>query len=118
MTYLSFLPLGAGAPTWTGSLPTWLLLALALAGAYRLSRGGGGSAVTELSKSNEVLSGALERQRKIADDQAKQIAALESKTDVVMAVSPLIQAHEAKAQERHDATIHVLEAISAKLTEP
>lgn len=105
----------ADAPTWTGSLPTWLILVGGLFVMWRLTRGGGGSAVTELSKSNEVLSEALERQKKIADDQAKQIAALESKTDVVLAVTPLIATHEQKAQERHDATIEVLHEMSRKL---
>lgn len=105
----------AAAPSWTGTIPTWLLLVLGLVAAWRVTRGGGGSAVTELSKSNEVLTDALDRQRKVAEDQAKQIAALESKTDVVLAVSPLISAHEKKSQERHEAAVHVLEAISDKL---
>jgi hypothetical protein len=109
--------------TWTGSLPTWLLLVIAVGAAWRVTRGGGGSAVTELTASNEVLQKALEKSREVADAQAKQIAVLESKTDVVLAVSPLIAEHERLAAERHKATIEVLhantgvlEAISEKLT--
>lgn len=106
----------AAAPSWTGTIPTWLLLALALGAAWRLSRGGGGTAISELSKANEVLTNALEKQKQISADQAKQIAALELKTDVVLAVTPMIAAHEHNAQERHEATVRVLEAISGKLT--
>lgn len=106
----------AGAPSWAGSVPTWALLAVALFAAYRVTKGGGGAAVEELSISNQVLSKALERQKQVAVEQANKIAALESKTDVVLAVTPLIADHERKAQERHDATLHVLEAISDRLT--
>lgn len=98
-------------PTWTGSLPTWALLLLAVVAAWRISRGGGGSAVTELTAANKVLEERDQKRETAMQAQAKQIAALESKTDVVLAVTPLIADHERHAQERHTATIEVLEAI-------
>lgn len=103
-------------PSWTGSIPTWLLLFIAVVAAWRVTRGGAGSAVTELTASNKTLEEALNKARAVADEQAKQIAALQSKTDVVLAVTPLLADHEKRAQERHDATLHVLEALAAKIS--
>ena len=106
---------GGGPATWTGSLPTWILVVIGLAFAWRITRGGGGSAVSELTAANQVLTHALEEQRRITDDQAKEISALQSKTDVVLAITPLMQSHEQKAQERHESTVKVLSEMSDSL---
>lgn len=114
-------------PSWTGSIPTWLLLVLALIAAWRISRGGGGSAVTELSKANDVLKTALDKERSLSEDKEKRIAALEAKTDVVLAVRPLMEELDRKAQERYessqhraqehlDATLLVLRAMSEAIS--
>lgn len=98
-------------PSWVGSVPTWAILVVGIFAAWRVSRGGGGSAVTELSAANQVLEDRDRRRQHELEAQAGKIAALESKTDVVLAVTPLIAEHERHSQERHDATIKVLEAI-------
>ena len=107
---------GYSPAAWFGSLPAWLVL-VGLFAAWRTSRGGGGSAVTELTAANKVLEDRDERRQREMEAQARQIAALESKTDVVLAVSPIIAAHEVKSQERHDASIEVLGAIRDEIKE-
>jgi len=107
--------LGDGPATWTGSLPTWILVVIGLAFAWRITRGGGGTAVSELTAANAVLTHALKEQRDISDKQAKEIAVLQSKTDVVLAITPLMQSHEKNAQERHESTVKVLAEMSESL---
>jgi hypothetical protein len=48
-----------------GTLPTWILVGIAILAAWRLSKGGAGSAVSELDKSNQVLT------RSLADTREK-----------------------------------------------
>lgn len=112
--------LASSAPTWTGSLPTWLILVMGIAVAWRLSRGGGGSAVSELSKANEVL----ERANKTKDAQVEglqiEVAHLKTRTDIAQALKPLtdmIMANEERAQARFEKTVEALEIVLAKLTE-
>lgn len=108
--------LAGGLPAnWTGSLPTWILVGIGLIFAWRITKGGGGSAVSELTAANAVLTHALNEQRQVTDNQSKEIAALQGKTDVVLAITPLMQAHEQKAQDRHDSTVKVLTEMSDSL---
>lgn len=107
----AILTAGSGSPSWAGSVPTWALLVMAIIVAWRVTKGGAGSAVSELSAANSALEKSLDKSKSTAETQAKQIAALEAKTDVVLAVTPLMAEHERHAQERHTATIEVLEAI-------
>lgn len=113
-------------PNWTGSIPTWLLLIFGLVVAWRVSRGGGGQAVTELSEANKVLTKALEKNERITAEQAQQIAVLTGRTDVVLAVRPIMEELDRKAQDRfeaaqiqsrehHDATLAVLQAMTISL---
>lgn len=103
-------------------LPTWGILAVTLAAAYRLTRGGGGAAVAELDRSNRVLTEALHAERQAHQatkdrmgaevrDLRVQVATLEAKTDV----AAVMQGHEERAQERHVKTLQVLELIAARL---
>ena len=101
----------ASPPTWTGSAPTWLLLVIAVGATWRVTKGGGGAAVEELSKANEILEKALNREREDGIDRQRRISALEAKTDVVLAVTPLMADHEKRAEERHKGVVEVLEAI-------
>lgn len=101
----------SSTPSWVGSIPTWALLIMGLFVAWRVTKGGGGSAVSELSVANQVLEDRDKRRQHEMEAQAGKIAALESKTDVVLAVTPLISEHERHSQERFEATIQVLEAI-------
>lgn len=101
--------------SWAGSLPTWILVGIGVIFAWRITKGGGGSAVSELTAANAVLTHALNEQRQVTDQQAKEIAALQGKTDVVLAITPLMQSHEQKAQDRHDSTVKVLTEMSDSL---
>lgn len=104
-----------GQAGWTGSLPTWILVGLAVIAGIRLTRGGAGSAVSELSAANKILEEARQKNHAKIEEMAKQISALESKTDVVLAVSPLIADHERRAEERHLALVHTIEANTTVL---
>lgn len=103
--------IAAASIVW-GSVPTWALFALGIFAAWRLSRGGAGSAVSELSKANEVLTkhnhdlGAEVRDLKI------EVARLETKTDLTLALEPAVDRivgrigeHETRAIERHGAQL-------------
>jgi biopolymer transport protein ExbB/TolQ len=95
-----------------GSIPTWALFFLALVVAWRVTRGGAGSAVSELSKANEVLTqrvhdlGAEVRDLKVENERLK------ARTDVSLVIAPEAQRiidetraalseHERTAIERH-----------------
>lgn len=112
-----------------GTVPTWALFALAIAVAYRISRGGGGSAVSELSKANEVLD-----KRHVADVEKLhgkdvEIAALLAQKDVALVIEPVAERivgelakHEQRAIERHekimrngDAQLDVLQLVADRL---
>lgn len=108
------------APTWTGSLPTWLLLAIALIGAWRVTRGGGGTAVTELSKANEVLEEAGKKKDAQIHTLQSRIATLEARTDIAQALQPLsdsINNHEERAQARFEKTSEILTLVADRLHE-
>src|SRR6185437_11883673 len=94
-----------------GTLGQWFTFAAVLFAAWRLSRGGGGAAVTELSKANEVLTrrvselGAEVRDLKIENER------LRNRTDF----SAVIAQHEDRALERHERTLDVLGLIADRL---
>lgn len=119
-----------------GTLPTWILVGFALFVAFRVSKGGGGSAVSELSKANEVLTrrthelGAEVRDLKIENERLK------ARTDFAQALTPVLESiaqgtnasearqvaimdaqasHEDRAQERHARTLGVLDLIAKRL---
>jgi hypothetical protein len=105
-----------------GTLPSWILVALALFVAWRVSRGGGGSAVSELSTANHVLERSLQETRDKLGAEIRDLrienGELRGRTDVAIALMPVIdwtQMHEKRAQERHAATIVVLELIAERL---
>lgn len=112
-----------------GTIVGWLTLAILVIGGYYFRSAGGGTAIESLEVANRVL----EKRVKDLEDQvasdAKTIAELRGRTDVAVALKPLFEwqekhdaqviawseAHEARAQERHDKTIEVLNQIVAKL---
>ena len=98
-----------------GNAPSWILVLIALTAAYRLTRGGGGSAVSELTAANKVLEESLSRTRDALAAEEQRIKALEARTDVVLAVTPLMQEMDRKAQARFDETVQVLRQISDTL---
>jgi hypothetical protein len=105
-----------------GTIPTWILVAMALFVAWRVSRGGAGSAVSELTAANHVLEQALTRDRDKFGAEIRDLrienGELRGRTDVAIALMPVIEwttVHEKRAQERHDATIVVLGLIAKRL---
>ena len=105
-----------------GTVPSWILVAMALFVAWRLSRGGAGSAVSELSAANAVLERSLNEVREKQGAEIRDLrienGELRGRTDVAIALMPVIdwtQQHEKRAQERHAATIVVLDLIAQRL---
>jgi len=105
-----------------GTVPSWILVALGLAVAWRLSRGGGGTAVSELSQANKVLERALSEYKEKTGAEIRDLrienGELRGRTDVAIAISPVIDwtaHHERRAQERHEATLVVLDLIAKRL---
>lgn len=112
-----------------GTLVGWLTLVLLILGGMYFRVGGGGTALQSLVVANQVLEKRVKDLEDQAHADAKTIAELRGRTDVAEALKPLFswqekhdaqviawsEAHENRAQERHAATILVLEQISAKL---
>lgn len=96
---------------WISELPSWSLLALALAAAWRVTRGGAGSAVDELSKANGVLTNRVQELGGEVRDLKVQNAELRSRTDF----SAVIAKHEERAQDRHTAQLNILALIARRL---
>jgi hypothetical protein len=107
------------ASAWAGSLPNWILIVIALGVAYRVTRGGGGQALQELSIANTVLTkGAEAREHSIAELKT-QVALLEQKTDVSTVLQPFVKwatEHEVADQERHETTVAAFGAVADRLT--
>lgn len=106
------------ASVWASTLPTWLLVIAALGVGYRLTKGGGGTAISELSKANEVLTKSLSaRDRAIAQLQAR-VNTLEEKTDVSQVLEPFVAwatSHEESDELRHDQTVKAFTAVTDQL---
>jgi hypothetical protein len=106
------------ATTWIGSIPSWALLAVALAAAWRVTKGGGGSAVSELSRANEVLTNRVHELGGEVRDLRVENAELKGRTDVTLALTPLLEwsgNHEQRAQDRHDQTMVILSLVAKGL---
>lgn len=101
-----------------GTIPSWGLLVIALLAAYRVTKGGGGSAVSELSAANTVLDKRLHEQGAEIRDLRIKNTELEAKTDFTIALAPIFEwtaSHEIRAQERHEKTMIVLDLIAQRL---
>jgi outer membrane murein-binding lipoprotein Lpp len=95
----------------TADFPAWLALAFALAVAWRISRAGGGSAVSELSKANEVLTRRVNELGAEVRDLRAANAELSTRTDF----AAVMEHHEQAAQMRSAATLRVLDLIASRL---
>ncbi len=111
-----------GAAQWAGSVPTWALLAVSLAVAWRVTRGGGGSAVSELSEANRVLEHRLQETRDTMGAEIRDLrvenAELKGRTDVTVALVPVLESlasHETRAQERHEGVVRILDLVARRL---
>lgn len=86
--------------------------------AWVVLRSGGASALSVLKVSNEVLADKVDELEKARTVNAARIATLEAKTDVSLALRPLVEAmnlHDGHAKQRADAQLAVLEAIAASV---
>lgn len=109
-----------------GQLATWIPVGMAVAIAWRLTRGGAGAAVAELEQSNRVLERSLEQERQAHQatkdrmgaeirDLRVEVGELRGRTDVALAINAWGEQHEQRAQERHIAQLNVLEMIASRL---
>lgn len=96
------------ASSWIDQVPTWALFSLAMLAAWRVSRGGGGSAVSELAKANEILTKRKDELGGEVRDLTAELAASQARTDITKALEPAVEkitgalsAHEERAIERH-----------------
>lgn len=91
---------------------------VALAGWLFVRRHGGGAALAELERANRVLErrvGELEQQN---TSQGAELVALRAKTDVTLAIAPVLEAlklHEERAAVRSEQTLTVLALIADRL---
>jgi phosphoserine aminotransferase len=123
-----------------GTLPTWILVVIALVASWRVTRGGAGSAVSELTAANRVLERRIHELGAEVRDLKIENAELRARTDVSIAIEPvaerIVQAitehedralselakHEGRAIERHelvmragDAQLNVLQLVADRL---
>jgi hypothetical protein len=101
-----------------GTLPAWLTVAGVLTAAWVFYRGGGGTALHTLSEANRVL----ERRVRDLEEQVKRdaatIAQLTAKTDIAVALEPLIswtREHEVHDREQFERILNVLDLIASRL---
>lgn len=88
-----------------------------VAGAWALWRGGGGTALTTLETANRVLEQRIATLEGEKRTLVIQVSELTKKTDAAM-LAPILDwtaGHETRAQERHVATLNVLELIATRL---
>lgn len=104
--------LAAITPTWAGSLPTWLLLVFGLAVAWRVSRGGGGTAVQELSKANEVLTKRTHELGGEVRDLRVENERLRSRTDFAQALAPIMAAGVDAADQARQSQESILKLLT------
>ena len=108
---------GVAATAAYGTLPGWLTLVGVVAVAFILMRGGAGQAVEGLQATNRELQRQIHELQRQVETLSKENAELKGRTDVTVAIAPLIEwsvHHEARAQERHDGTLKVLDLIASK----
>ncbi|HZL18526.1 MAG TPA: hypothetical protein VFG23_12355 [Polyangia bacterium] len=102
--------------------PAWILVSVALAAAWRITRGGGGGAVAELTAANKVLEDSLRKERQATHIRVDELggevrdlrvenSALRERTDFY----GVMQAHELNAQERSVKMLAVLDLIASRL---
>jgi hypothetical protein len=94
-----------------GTLGQWVLVLIALFAAWRIARGGGGTAVHELSEANRVLEKRIHELGAEVRDLKIENQALRARTDF----GAVIAKHEERAESRTDGILKVLDLIAARL---
>jgi uncharacterized coiled-coil protein SlyX len=98
-----------------GSIAQWLTVLTIGVLAVVLVRGGGAGAVTILQASNEVLERRIHEQDKTISELTAQVADLQARTDVTIALRPILEwmhAHEQRDQERFERTLDRLDRFA------
>lgn len=101
-----------------GTIPGWLTLFGVLAVAWYLKRGGAVTALDTMVTANQILENRVKELENTDRKKDKEIATLTARTDIALALLPIsdgITAHERRAEERHRATLLILEAIAGHL---
>jgi hypothetical protein len=106
------------APNVWGTLPSWLALLGMIGLGVILLRGGVGTAVEGLQATNRELQRQISELQQKVDGLTKENAELRGRTDVALAIEPVIRAvrtHEEQAAKRSVAMLDVLDLIATRL---
>lgn len=101
-----------------GTLPGWLTFLGVAVACWVFWRGGGGTAISSLESANRVLEKRVHDLESQVKEDAKTIAELRGRTDVSIALKPVIEAstqHDIRAQTRFEQTLKVLDLIAERL---
>lgn len=101
-----------------GTVGQWATVLAVVALGWFLWRGQAGAAVAILSDSNRVLERKVEDLTKELAEARRMIATLQAKTDVTVALAPILDSladHERHAGERSDKLLRVLDLIAKHL---
>lgn len=104
--------------SWHEVGPTLVTVAIAAAAFLFVRRHGGGSALEELERANRVLERRVNELEHENSKQAGEIATLKGRTDIALAIAPVLEAlrlHEERASERSTRTLDVLGLIADRL---
>lgn len=85
---------------------------MALAVVWRITRGGGGTAINELSKANEILTKRVHDLGAEVRDLKIENAELKMKTDY----HAVMDTHEYRAEERHTTMVELINAQTSILS--
>lgn len=97
-----------------GTLPGWLTLLSVCAVGFFVWKGSGGQALEILQRANSVLAAQVEKLTSQNVEQAREIAVLQAKTDVSLALKPIVAAierHENRAEVRSEEIVAALQRI-------
>ena len=97
-----------------GTWPGWLTVFGVLFLCIFMWRGQVGPAMGYLTSANRVLKSEIEELQKRDKQKDRELAELQTKTDVTIALKPLLewtQIHETSDQQRHRQTIEAMKAV-------
>jgi hypothetical protein len=101
------------------SLLSWAIPLAAFAGlAWAFMRGGGSTAIASLEAANRVLERRVHELEDSDERKTKRITELEARTDVALAIVPVLEAlrtHEIEASRRAEASLAVLGLMAERL---
>ena len=102
----------------TGTLPGWLTLGAVIAAAWSFRRGGGGTAIASLEAANRILEKRVHELEEGAREKDKELAELRGRTDVSLALQPLVDMvalHEQQAATRHGRMLDIMDLMASRL---